>query len=233
MKDFLDIERIAFFGRTYDEYMRIFDLDVSMLSKGRILDCPAGASSFTAEARMKGFDAAACDVMYGMSADELFAKGREDLRHVFDKFDEVSHLYTWKCYKDKDEVMSLRKRALDSFAHDFSEGIAEGRYVQAELPHLPFADGTFSLVLSGHFLFLYNDRLDPAFHKACLKELVRISSGEVRIYPLTGLDTKPYPYMEDVLSFLQTEGIRSEMLDIPFEFQKGANQILKLGRKIR
>lgn len=231
VKDFLDIDRIAFIGRTYDEYMRIFDLDESMPSKGRVLDCPAGASSFAAETHLKGFDVTACDIMYNLSADELLEKGKKDIQHVFEKFDKVSHHYTWKHYKDRDEVISRRKRALDSFASDFSKGIAEERYIQAELPRLPFADGTFSLVLSGHFLFLYNDRLDLAFHKACLKELVRISSGEVRVYPLTGLDAKQYPYMENVLSFLRSEGIRSEILNVPFEFQKGANQILKLGRK--
>ena len=48
----LNIDRIAFFGRTYAEYMDMFGLGESLLRNGRILDCPAGASSFVAEANM-------------------------------------------------------------------------------------------------------------------------------------------------------------------------------------
>jgi hypothetical protein len=53
--DHLDIDRIAFFGRTYAEYMDMFGLDESLLRQCQILDCPADASSFAAEAHKKGF----------------------------------------------------------------------------------------------------------------------------------------------------------------------------------
>jgi hypothetical protein len=228
MKGSLNIDRIAFIGRTYDEYMKIFDLDESVLRLGKVLDCPAGASSFTAEANKKGVDVTASDIFYDLAADVLMEKGKKDIQHVFEKFNEASHLYVWKYYKDKKEVMLRRKKALELFSGDFPEGRAKGRYIQAGLPHLPFADGEFTLVLSGHFLFLYHDRLDPGFHRACLKELVRVCSGEVRIFPLSGLDTRPYPYMDDVLSYLRYEGVKTEIVNVPFEFQKGANQMLKL-----
>lgn len=230
MKNSLDIDRIAFIGRTYDEYMKIFDLDESILPRGRILDCPAGASSFAAVANRKGFDVTAGDIFYDLAADVLMEKGKKDIRHVFERFDEASHLYVWKYYKNKDEVMLLRRKALDLFIGDFPEGFSRGRYLRAALPHLPFADGEFMLVLSGHFLFLYNDRLDLNFHKACLKELARVCSSEVRIFPLSGLNTKLYPYMDDVFSYLRHEGVKAEIVNVPFEFQKGANQMLKLRR---
>jgi len=230
MKNSLDIDRIAFIGRTYDEYMKIFDLDESILLRGRILDCPAGASSFAAEANKKGFDVTASDIFYTVAAEILMEKGKKDIQHVFEKFDEVSHLYVWKYYKNKKEVVLLRRKALEFFTADFPAGRTKGRYVQAELPRLPFADGEFMLVLSGHFLFLYNDRLDLNFHKACLKEFVRVCSGEVRIFPLSGLNTKLYPYMDDVFSYLRHEGVTAEIVNVPFEFQKGANQMLKLKR---
>lgn len=208
--------------------MRMFDLDESLLRVGPVLDCPAGPSSFTAEADRLGINAAACDILYDFSLGELMEKGREDIRHVFDRFDEVSHLYSWKYYKNKNEVISLRKRALELFSNDFSTGIARGRYVQAGLPSLPFADRTFSLVLSSHFLFLYGDRLSFDFHKACLKELMRVSSKEVRIFPLFGLDAKPYPYLKDILLFLSSEGIKVEMVKVPFEFQQGSDHMMTL-----
>jgi hypothetical protein len=230
----LDIDRIAFFGRTYVEYMDIFGLDDEILKKGRILDCPAGASSFTAEAHQKGFNVTACDVLYSLSADELFKKGKNDMQHVFEKFDEAAHLYVWDYYKNKNDVMTLRTKAIETFYDDFAATDGYGRcghYVQAELPYLPFHDESFSLVLSGNFLFLYGDRLDLDFHISCIKELLRVCSGEVRLFPLTGLDAKPYPHMGKILGFLRHESIRTEIVEVPFEFQRGANKMMRLERR--
>ncbi|MBI5043433.1 MAG: class I SAM-dependent methyltransferase [Nitrospirae bacterium] len=224
----LDIDRIAFFGRTYTEYLSMFDLDGSVLKRGRILDCPAGASSFAAEAHQLGLDVTACDIMYNHSVNELIEKSKKDIQHVFEKFDEAEHLYVWDYYRNKEDVIALRKKALKLFSEDFPAGFKEKRYIHGELPHLPFPDKSFSLVLSGNFLFLYGDRLDLDFHKACMKELVRVCSGEVRIFPLVGLDAKPYPYLDEILSFLDFAGVKSEIVKAPFEFQKGANQMLKI-----
>lgn len=227
-KDCLDIDRVAFIGRTYSEYMRIFDLDASVFRNGAILDCPAGPSSFTAEARRAGFSVTACDSVYNLPVEHLAAKGKKDIEHVFEKLDEVRHLYAWDYYKGKDEIVSLRQASLAAFLRDFPDGMAEGRYVHGVLPRLPFPDNAFSLVLVSHFLFLYGDRLDLNFHKACVKEIMRVSSGEARIFPLQGLDAKPYPYIGELLSFLEAENIAAKIVDVPFEFQKGSNKILRL-----
>lgn len=47
------------------------------------------------------------------------------------------------------------------------------------------------------------------------------------------LDAKPYLYLNlsDVLSFLAPAGIKVEIVKVLFEFQKGANQMMKLKRK--
>jgi hypothetical protein len=209
----------------------MFALDVPVLDCGPILDCPAGPSSFTAEAHASGFDATACDILYDLPLDSLFEKCRKDISHVFEKFDEVSHLYAWKYYKDREDVVAHRNRALKLFKDDFPHGLAEGRYVRAELPRLPFADGKFSLVLSGHFLFLYGDRLDFDFHIACLKEFLRVSTGEVRVFPLLGLDSKPYRHLEDVISFFNSDGLRCGVVEVPLEFQIGGNRMLRISRK--
>ncbi len=230
-KDSLDIDRIAFIGRTYFEYLRMFGLNETMFGQGPVLDCAAGPSSFAAEAHRAGFRVIACDLLYDLPVETLIAKGKADIEHVFDKLDEVRHLYTWQFYRDNDEIIALRHRALEVFSDDFASGLREGRYVQVRLPHLPFPDRSFTLVLSSHFLFLYGDRLDLGFHMACLKELVRVSSEEVRIFPLQGLDARPYPHMDEVLSFLEGENIDGEMVDVPFEFQKGSNRLMRLSRR--
>jgi hypothetical protein len=230
-KERLDIDRVAFVGRTYEEYGRIFGLDYRQLRRGRILDCPAGAASFTAEAVRRGIDAVACDILYDLSPQALIKKGEEDILLINEKVGEVPHLYVWDYYRDRDDLISKRKQALSLFVDNFTFGRAAGRYVAASLPRLPFADGVFSLVLSGHFLFLYRDMLDIDFHKACLLELTRVSSGDVLIFPISGLDGRPYPHLEDVLHFLDANGVEAGIRRSAFEFQRGANIMMSMRKK--
>ena len=226
----LQLDRIVFIGRTYFEYLRMFDLNESDLKLGRVLDGAAGPSSFTAEATAKGFDATACDMLYCHPVETLADKGRMDIEHTFRKVDDVPHLYVWKYYKDRQEIIGLRHKALGAFARDYEEEIREGRHIKAELPRLPFPDRTFTLVLSSHFLFLYGDRLSLDFHVESLMEMMRVCSGEVRVYPLQGLDAKPYPHMEELLLRLRSEGLQGELVPTSFEFQRGANTMLTLKR---
>ena len=53
---------------------------------------------------------------------------------------------------------------METFLGDYVAGAAEGRYIDAELPTLPFPDASFDLALSSHFLFLYSAQLGEEFH---------------------------------------------------------------------
>lgn len=228
--DRVDLDRIVFIGRTYAEYLKMFDLDEKELSEGAVLDCPAGPSSFGAEARARGLSVTAADVLYGSAPADLADRGRRDIEHAFQRVGTVPHLYVWKAYRDREEVISLRHRALERFMKDYSPGNGAGRYVRALLPRLPFSDRFFNLVLSSHFLFLYGDRLSAEFHIAALLEMARVSAREVRVYPLQGLDAKPYAQMDDVLSSLRAAGVHAEVVPTAFEFQRGADSQLVLRR---
>ena len=46
----LNLYRVVFIGRSFSEYIWMFNLDVSNFKDLNILDCPSGASSFVAEA---------------------------------------------------------------------------------------------------------------------------------------------------------------------------------------
>ena len=206
--------------------MSLFDLDETILRQGPVLDCPAGAASFTAEASRSGIDAVACDILYDSELKNLIEKGKNDIEHIYDKVKEVPHLFAWNYYKDIDNLVVQREKALEIFASDFKKGSDEGRYRYGKLPELPFPDKHFSLVLSSHFLFLYGDWLEFGFHIECLKELTRVCYGEIRIYPLTGLDTNPYKYLDEILSTLNSNGNKTDIVRIPFEFQKGSNRMM-------
>jgi hypothetical protein len=226
----IQLDRVAFYGRTLAEYMRIFDLNLQSWRDCTILDCPAGASSFVAEAHVQGIRAMACDPLYGSDIMPLIDRGEADIHHVMERVARVPHLFQWEFYPSINALQEYRTLALRRFQDDYERGFEEQRYINAKLPRLPFEDRRFDLVLSGHFLFTYSDRFDYAFHRAAILELVRVSAREVRIYPLQGPDAKPCEYLDRLCSDLQRMEIHSEILPVPFEFQRGSNQMLRLTR---
>jgi len=72
------------------------------------------------------------------------------------------------------------------FLADFEEGKRQGRYVDAELQNLPFADGDFDIALCSHFLFLYSEQFSEDFHVTAIQEMCRVAE-EVRVFPLLAL----------------------------------------------
>jgi SAM-dependent methyltransferase len=100
--------------------------------------------------------------------------------------------------------------------------------VAAALPHLPFADGVFDLVLSSHLLFTYADRLDARFHVAALREMARVGA-EVRVYPLVDQAGRTLPdLVAAVVAELGDAGVPAQVDDVPYEFQRGARSMLRL-----
>lgn len=228
--DALQLDRVAFYGRTLSEYLRIFDINLSSLKGCKILDCPAGPCSFVAEATQQGIHAVGCDPLYGDNLKVLVKHGEADIAHVIERTALVPHLYNWDFYPSLDAVKEYRYKALRLFEADYPDGFTTNRYVKAALPRLPFKDKEFDLVLSGHFLFTYSDKFDYSFHLASVLELFRVCSEEVRIYPIQGLKAQPYEHMQELLSDLNKEGIRAKILPVPFEFQRGSDQTLNLMR---
>jgi ubiquinone/menaquinone biosynthesis C-methylase UbiE len=115
------------------------------------------------------------------------------------------------------------------FLADFDQGKAEGRYVTAPLPSLPFEDGQFDLALVSHLLFLYSEQLDLDFHLAAIEELRRVAK-KVRIFPLLTLARKLSPHVDSVCTHLAKMGFRAEICPVSYEFQCGGNKMLRIER---
>lgn len=224
----VQLDRVAFYGRTLSEYLKIFYIDLGVWNGCKILDCPAGASSFVAEANKRGIHAVGCDPLFGKDLKTLIACGKADIEHVIERVSLVPHLYKWEFYPSVDVLKEYRTLALRQFEADYPIGILENRYIKAALPRLPFEDKSFDLVLSGHFLFTYSDKFDYSFHIASVLELCRVSSKEVKIYPIQGPDAQPYNHIENLLSDLKQKGITADIVPVSFEFQRGSNQMLWL-----
>lgn len=229
--NYLQLDKVVFYGRTLSEYQQMFDLDdLSLLNGYKILDCPAGPSSFVAEANKQGIHAVGCDPLFGNDLKPLIERAKEDIDLVMKKISLVPHLYNWDFYKSIDGLREYRKTALQIFESDYpSAGYhLNKRYIKAKLPILPFEDNSFDLVLSANLLFYYSDQFDYSFHLDSILELFRVCSKEVRIYPIQGPYNYPYEYFDDLLSDLKKKGIVANIVPVTHEFQRGVNKMLCL-----
>lgn len=225
----LDLERIIFIGRTYDEYVSMFDLKMEQLRDKRILDCPAGACSFTAVAARQGFDVMACDIAYDHAPNDLERKGLQDVTYAMEQLAQVAGQYDWSFFGNIDGLRAHRLQALrDCSAHRREE---PHRYVPAVLPSLPFEDGAFDIILSAHFLFMYSDRLDATFHRLTIEELLRVAKEEVRIFPLVDLEGKRPAQVDEVIDQVNNLGYEVQELMVPYVLMRGGNTMLSIKKK--
>jgi Methyltransferase domain len=213
-------------ARSAAEYRAMFALTDDDL-RGRVLDCPGGGASFTAAARAGGTAAFAVDPVYATPPRELVARLEGELARGSAWATAHAERYVWDFHGDPAGHARLRAESAAVFARDLAEH--PGHHVAAALPDLPFADGAFDLVLSSHLLFTYADRLDAGFHVAALRELARVGS-EVRVYPLVDQAGRPLPdLVDDVVAELGDTGVHARVQDVPYEFQRGARSMLRLG----
>jgi len=226
----MELPDVSFFGRTFEEYSRFFALDAAALRRTAVLDVAAGPSSFTAEAVRRGIDAVAADPLYARPAAELSALARTDYRRMFAQMRAKPRLFRLKSFPSLAAAETDRRAAAARFLADYANNLRHGRYVRAVLPALPFLDQGFSLVLCAHLLFTYADRFDYAWHLAACLELVRVTTGEVRIHPVCGAAGRPYVHLDRLRSDLAAAGIRSDVVPVDYEFFAGSNSMLVLRR---
>lgn len=222
----LDLERIIFIGRTFEEYIDMFSLSIEELKGKKILDCPAGACSFTALGNKLGLDVTACDIAYYHSVEDLENKGLQDIEHTMEHMEKAKNNYIWDYFKDIEGLRKHRLSALKDCANDMRK--SNERYIPVTLPSLPFKNAEFDVILSAHFLFMYADRLDYQFHVTTLNELLRVSKEEIRIFPLADLEGKRYEHLNNLVSYVTENGCTVEEVKVPYEFQKNANSMLKI-----
>jgi hypothetical protein len=226
----LKLDNIIFTGRTYDEYVRMFNLSQGDLEKNTFFICPGGASSFTAQAAKNGFQVRAGDILYGLSKEELERLGQTSTETTRAKMKDVVDGYNWGEFGDVEGLLRERIRSLLDFLSDYEKGLEEKRYIQCTLPQLPLADGVVDIVLSDHLLFTYPQFLDYKFHLGSIEEMVRVAKNEVRVFPLisSATGTRP-PFFDDIFHHLQELGLKTVIEATPkYHFQLGSNEMLRI-----
>jgi hypothetical protein len=223
----VNLDQVVPWGRSFEEYARMFDLSERDLS-AKILDCGAGPASFNCEMRRLNRRVTSADPIYAFSASQIAQRIEETRETILRKTAESQENFVWGELRSIERLADVRARAMKLFLDDFSTGLAEGRFVATELPDLLFHDREFDLALCSHFLFTYSHLFSLEFHLASLRELSRVAR-EARIFPLLpNFGEARSPHLQPLMEQLTAEGYRCEIRPVPYEFQKGGNEMLQV-----
>jgi hypothetical protein len=167
------------------------------------------------------------------SCDPLFRFNAVEIRSRIDDFYDTmvanlraaSDEFVWRGFDSPEHLGEARLAALETFLADFPHGMAEQRYLDRSLPHLGFLEGEFDLALCSHFLFTYSDRLSIDFHVSAIEEMCRVAT-EARVFPLLKSYGGPSAHLQPVVDLLRGRGYRVEVRKVPYEFQRGGDEML-------
>lgn len=213
-----------FIGRSWEEYIKMFNLNLDKLAGVNFLDCAAGASSFTSCMSDLGFDVMAVDLLYGEDYKVLSEKCKEHLDALVSSLSKADHIFVWNYFSSVDDLKEHRSLACKEFIKDYRTH--RERYIKADLSSLPFDDNSFKMVLSSHLLFIYDHRLDYNFHLNSIREMLRVSREEVRIYPIVKNMGKRSLFVERLMDDL--EDVHVEIVEVDYEFRRNGNEMIRI-----
>ena len=221
---------VAMTCRGFEEYEAMFGITEDELRKGAILDVAGGGSSFTAEARARGYETYAVDPRYEGDVTRWIEEAREEIEVSTAKLEALKEKFDWSYYDSIDRHQEGRIDSLDKFAAHVQSPEGPSVYSGGSLPNLPYADQSFSVVLCSHFLFLYAEQFGRTFHELSIRELMRVCKpgGMVRIYPLLSLKWEPYEGLEKLLEMVRAVGGKPALRASRLPFIPGSNQMLEI-----
>lgn len=221
----IKLESVVPFGRSFDEYQKIFNLSDVDLSKN-ILGVGDGPASFNAEMQERGHKVTSLDPLYELSGQEIQQRFYRMVDDVIQQVEATSENWVWTYHKSPADLRRNREAALKTFVKDYDSGKQQGRYKIGALPHLlGLEDRSYDLALCSHFLFLYSKHFDYNFHQTAIQEMLRVAS-EIRVFPLLTLAREKSIYVEPIILSLQSSGFKVGIKKVPYELQRGGNEML-------
>ena len=218
----IEYEKVVPWGRSYTEYVSMFHLSPGFLSQ-KVLGCGDGPAAFNAVANAFGGNVTSIDPIFKLSKNEIEKRIKETFTEVIDQTKANIDKFKWEQFGSLEGLGIIRMKSMKQFLNDYEQGKEEGRYIEASLPKLPFADKSFDLVLCSHFLLLYSDMFDLDFHIKAIDEMLRVGN-EVRIFPVVDLNSEKSKHLGAIME----KYTNHELLTVNYEFQKNGNQMLKI-----
>jgi len=225
------LENVVPFGRSLDEYSKMFSLTPDDLERP-IIGVGDGPASFNAELSSLGKSVTSVDPLYIFDAQTIEKRFNSVVDNIIEQVKASPDDWSWSYHLSPEHLKRARIGVLQRFLADFEHGKKAGRYTVGELPELDFTDNEFHLALCSHFLFLYSEQLSYEFHRASVCEMLRVAE-EVRIFPLLTLMRNNSPYVQPLIAELKSEGFYVQVEKVEYELQKGGNEMLRIRRTAR
>ncbi|MEL6552264.1 MAG: SAM-dependent methyltransferase [Cyanobacteria bacterium J06621_11] len=222
----MQLDQVVPFGRSLDEYVHMFSLSETDLQKS-ILSVADGPASFNAEGTAKGYKIQSCDPLYVFGADEIrdrFYAVRDD---IINQIENTRDSWVWSYHTSPTALKAHRTEVTERFCADYESGKQAGRYTAASLPQLPYSQNSYELSLSSHFLFLYAEQFDTAFHIDAINQMLRVSP-EVRIFPLLTLAQTKSPHVVPVIDHFEQIGYQCSIEKVDYELQPKGNKMMRI-----
>jgi hypothetical protein len=224
----MKLEKVVPYGRSFAEYMAMFNLTEKDLMR-EILGVGDGPASFNTEATKSGYKITSIDPIYQFNQAEILDRFNAVVDDITNQIKATPNDWVWSFHQSPDDLRNNRTKAIELFSQDYELGKQQGRYLIEQLPKLRFKDSQFDLALCSHFLFLYSDHYDLDFHYDSIKEMLRVSR-EVRIFPLLTLMLQESSYLNSIVDRLQTKGYLVSIEKVAYELQKGGDRMLRIRR---
>jgi hypothetical protein len=222
------LQDVVPWGRNLDEYCAMFSLGEAE-RRVSIVGVGDGPASFNAEGTAQGMRIVSVDPLYAHRAEEIRAHIEQTTPVIAEQTRGNAGEFVWDHFADVDALIAARLGAMEHFLADYETGVSQGCYVTGGATEMPFPDGSFDLALCSHFLFLYGAQHDLVFHLRALQELTRVAE-EVRVFPLLELGGAASRHLRAVTMALRNRGLSVERRRVPYEFQRGANEMLVIAR---
>ncbi|MGD1895461.1 MAG: SAM-dependent methyltransferase [Phormidesmis sp.] len=222
----MKLDQVVPFGRSLDEYIHMFSLGAADLQKS-ILSVADGPASFNAEGTAKGYQIQSCDPLYVFEADEIRDRFYAVLDDIITQVENTRDSWVWQYHASPSELRAHRIEVAERFYADYTQGKKAGRYTVGTLPQLSDSASSYELSLSSHFLFLYSEQFDTAFHIAAIQEMLRVSA-EARIFPLLALNQRRSPHILPVTRHLERLGYQCKIETVDYELQPGGNEMMRV-----
>jgi hypothetical protein len=221
------LDRVVPWGRSFDEYRRMFaitDDDLALTFVG----CGDGPASFNAEATRRGTRVVSCDPIYRLEKAQIEDRIAATCQQILEQTRQNAHEFVWsEEIPTIEDLGRCRMAAMRDFLEDYDRGKRDRRYGDAELPSLPFTDAQFDVALCSHLVFLYSSQLGEAFHRDAVREMCRIAT-EVRIFPILALGGGRSPFIDLCADDARARGDDVSIETVRYEFQRGANQMMRI-----
>lgn len=222
----IEYKSIVPWGRSFDEYVKMFDLSQLDLSK-KIIGFGDGPAAFNSELYKRGGNVTSVDPIYQFNKEQIKQRINETFDIVIEQTRHNLNKFIWKDIKNIEELGMVRMNSMNLFLEDYETGKKDGRYVFGELPELPILSDKYDIALCSHFLFLYSDNLTYEFHQKSIDSILSVSK-EVRIFPLLDNNANRSKYVDEIKEYYISSGYSVEEKKVDYEFQRDGNKMLRI-----